>query len=52
MSFFEDKKYRKMLGYMGTVSGRDEDKIEKEYQNNDYHTMNIGEITKILKKVK
>ena len=95
MSFFEDKKYRKMLGYMGTVSGRDEDKIEKagltvahvdgvpyfeeaelvmccrkmsehllgpegfidekikkEYQDNDYHTMYIGEVTKILKKVK
>lgn len=29
LTFFEHKKYQKTLGYMGSVSGRDEDKIEK-----------------------
>lgn len=29
LTFFDTEKYRKMLGYMGKVSGRDENKIEK-----------------------
>ncbi|MGE4268293.1 MAG: flavin reductase [Deferribacterales bacterium] len=29
LTFFDRKQYGKMLGYMGTVSGRDEDKIAK-----------------------
>ncbi len=29
LSFFDTSKYRKMLNYMGTISGRDEAKIEK-----------------------
>lgn len=29
LSFFDHKKYAEMLGYMGSVSGRDEDKIKK-----------------------
>ncbi len=29
LSVFDTKKYRQMLGYMGTVSGRDEDKVAK-----------------------
>lgn len=39
---FFDKNYKKMLSYMGTVSGRDENKIEKsnlsveEYENIPY----------------
>lgn len=93
LSFYGDD-YRKMLNYMGTVSGRDEDKIEKMglktvfydntpyfeeadtvlivkkmyvqeldkscvtdteicskwYPDEDYHTMYVCEIEKILKK--
>jgi len=92
LSFF-DKEYRKVLNYLGTVSGRDEDKISKSgltvvdfegtpyfdeanlvlickklfrqplntdnlldeklvntwYQNKDYHTLYIAEVTKILR---
>ncbi|WKY48201.1 flavin reductase family protein [Eubacteriaceae bacterium ES3] len=29
LTFFDHEKYQKMLGYMGSVSGRDENKIEK-----------------------
>lgn len=29
LSFFDDEKYRKTLSYLGTVSGRSEDKIAK-----------------------
>jgi flavin reductase (DIM6/NTAB) family NADH-FMN oxidoreductase RutF len=29
LAFFDHEKYQKMLSYMGSVSGRDEDKIEK-----------------------
>lgn len=91
LSFFEDE-YKKMLGYMGKVSGRDENKIEKAnlrlvngfdvpvfeeagmtivckklysqkmnaesftdktcidkwYSDNDYHTMYVAEIERIL----
>lgn len=93
LSFFGEE-YRKMLSYMGTVSGKDENKIEKSglklsfdkgtpyfdeaeivlvtkklyaqkmgkeflcdneiaekwYPNDDWHTMYVCEITKILKK--
>lgn len=91
LSFFSDE-YKKMLGYMGKVSGRDENKIEKAnlklvkefdvpvfeeasmtmicrklyrqsmnadnftdktcidrwYGDNDYHTMYVAEIEKII----
>ncbi|WP_213818842.1 flavin reductase family protein [Garciella nitratireducens] len=91
LSFFDDK-YKKILSYLGSVSGREEDKIaksnltlihennipyfeeakmsifckklyvqefqpecildkeidEKWYPDKDYHTMYVGEITKIL----
>ncbi|MDI3535978.1 MAG: hypothetical protein PWP30_460 [Eubacteriaceae bacterium] len=38
LTFFDHQKYQKMLGYMGSVSGRDEDKVETsgltvEHQN-------------------
>jgi len=90
-----DEEYRKTLSYLGTVSGRDEDKItkagltvehadgtpyfgeantvlvcrklyaqnydpacfidkscdEKWYPDKDYHTMYMGEIVKVLKRV-
>ena len=93
LSFFSEE-HRKMLSYMGTVSGRDEDKISKAglnvkledetpyfeeaelvlitkklyaqdmgeeflldkeiagkwYPNNDWHTMYVCEIEKVLKK--
>lgn len=91
---FFDKQYKKQLSYLGTVSGRDEDKmskttltlnhyknipyfeeaeiiitckklfaqelnkdsfidtdlIEKNYPNNDYHTMYISEVLNVLVK--
>jgi flavin reductase (DIM6/NTAB) family NADH-FMN oxidoreductase RutF len=93
LSFYDDS-YKKTLGYLGTVSGRDEEKIAKSgltvvygeeapffeeanlvlickkllaqpfngdcfiddsiipnmYPNNDFHTMYIAEITKVLTK--
>ncbi|KNF07651.1 putative flavoredoxin [Gottschalkia purinilytica] len=92
LTFF-DKSFKKQLGYLGTVSGRDEDKISKSnlsviyfndtpyfneanlaiickklyaqeydpkcfidksieelYPEKDYHTLYIGEVTKILVK--
>lgn len=35
LTFF-DKNYKKQLGYLGTVSGKDEDKISKSGLNIDY----------------
>lgn len=37
LSFFEHNKYKEVLGYMGSVSGRDEDKIEGAKVNVNHH---------------
>jgi flavin reductase (DIM6/NTAB) family NADH-FMN oxidoreductase RutF len=93
LSFLDAKKYRKIQNYLGTVSGRDEDKIAKSgltpvwgdapyfqdadvvlisrklyaqsyteesfidrsnisecYPEKDFHTLYIGEVTKVLTK--
>jgi len=36
IAFFDPSKYKKMMNYMGTVSGRDEDKIAKAGLTVDY----------------
>ena len=50
LSFFDHEKYAKMLGYMGKVSGRDEDKIKtagvtvEHYEGTPY----IAEASKVF----
>ncbi len=50
LSFFDHEKYAKMLGYMGKVSGKDEDKIKtagvtvEHYEGTPY----IGEASKVF----
>ena len=57
-----DKSFKKQMAYLGSVSGRDEDKIGKagesgflyqdtidaNYPQRDFHTMYIGKIEKVL----
>ncbi len=51
LSFFSEE-YRKMLGYMGTVSGRTEDKIEKAGLTlNENNTFKEAEVSMICKKL-
>jgi len=51
LSFF-DESYRKMLGYMGSVSGRTEDKIEKAGLTlREDNTFEEAEMTLVCKKL-
>jgi len=51
LSFFSED-YRKMLGYMGTVSGRTEDKIEKAGLTlTENNTFEQAELTMVCKKL-
>lgn len=51
LSFFSED-YRKMLGYMGTVSGRTEDKIEKAGLTlTENNTFDQAELTMVCKKL-
>ena len=59
-----DKSFKKQMAYLGSTSGRDEDKIAKagltpiyaiyqetidqSYPQGDYHTMYVGKIEKVL----
>lgn len=49
-SFLDHKTYGKELGYLGTVSGRDEDKIKKANMNVNYYegVPFIDEASKVL----
>lgn len=50
LSFLEHKNYAKELGYLGSVSGRDEDKIQKANVSVNYHegVPFIDEASKVL----
>ena len=59
-----DKSFKKQMAYLGSTSGRDEDKIyaaeiqpsgiiyqetiDQSYPQGDYHTMYVGKIEKVL----